>query len=571
MTTYPTKENCRETGAIIKVSNAGKKYPLVKGIHAGIQDLWALKGISLEVARGKILGIIGRNGAGKTTFLNMVAGVLSPTEGEIWVSGRVLGLFNLGVGFQDELTGKENIFLNGALLGASKAELETKQSAIIDFSELGGFVDMPLGTYSQGMRLRLAFSIVANLDFDILVIDEILAVGDALFQSKCFERLMDFKRAGKTLIITAQNMELIERLCDQSMLLDHGRLLFLGAPAETISKYRALINTERFYVGPSRGSRGIFENTKKWADDISEWGKELGTRETLITSVDFINRWSFQCQAVKSCQPLKVRVCFRVRNVIKEPHFGIAIFRADGVYVYGPNTLLDGQVINEIKPGKGWFELHYAGLWLAPGNYKISVAIWDKHETLPFDYYSGFYDFKISGALYEGNELLNIPCKVNRRTGKIRTCIPVLAKGNNPVVTESDEHGKITIDSVQWTDAGGAPKDIFRTQDPAHLRVCVGGAAGFGKDVYIWAGLFRQDDVFCQGFSAPLMEDRSLAVFFPELPLLPGGYNVSVGVWDQGVGKFLAFRRDAAAFRMIFDQGDHGTVFLKHRWQWKVS
>src|SRR3989338_6125532 len=209
----------------IELSGIGKRYP-VKRENYIFKDFWALKDISLSVGKGQVFGVIGRNGAGKTTLLNIIAGILSPTEGKALSSGKTVGLFNLGVGFQDELTGRENIFLNGAILGASRKELEEKLDPIIEFSELGDFIDMPLGSYSQGMRLRLGFSIIANLDFLTLVIDEVLAVGDSLFQSKCYERLMDYRRAGKTLLITSQDMGIIERLCDEALLLDHGSMLF---------------------------------------------------------------------------------------------------------------------------------------------------------------------------------------------------------------------------------------------------------------------------------------------------------------------------------------------------------
>lgn len=167
----------------------GKKYPLVSSPESQKDwgDFWALKDTNLKIEAGQTIGIIGRNGAGKTTLLNIIAGVLAPSAGSISVKGRVVALFNLGCGFQDELSGKENIFLNGAVLGASRRELNEKLDSIIEFSELGDFVNMPLGSYSQGMRLRLGFSIAANLEFDILIIDEVLAVGDALFQHKCFE------------------------------------------------------------------------------------------------------------------------------------------------------------------------------------------------------------------------------------------------------------------------------------------------------------------------------------------------------------------------------------------------
>ncbi len=251
MTISPIKTSPDEKQAcrVMQLCSVGKRYPFAKQHLSPLKDFWALKDVSLDVYEGEIVGIIGRNGAGKTTLLNIMARVLFPTEGDVYSNGKVLGLFNLGVGFQDELTGKGNIFLNGSLLGATKREIEDRLNSIVEFSELGDFIHMPLGTYSQGMRLRLGFSIVVNLEFDILVIDEVLAVGDMLFQNKCFERLMDFKREGKTLVITNQSLDLMERLCDRIILLDHGKALFQGDVVQGINRYRILLNTEKFFVG----------------------------------------------------------------------------------------------------------------------------------------------------------------------------------------------------------------------------------------------------------------------------------------------------------------------------------
>jgi len=572
MITSPTEMKTQKeplpSGMIIRAEHVGKKYPMTRGLHDGGRDFWALKDVSFEAMPGSILGIIGRNGAGKTTLLNILAGVLSATEGKVLVQGRILGLFNLGVGFQDELSGRENLFLNGAILGADRRELESKLEAIVDFSELGEFIDMPLGTYSQGMRLRLGFSIIANLDFDVLVIDEVLAVGDALFQSKCYERLMDFKRAGKTLILTTQAMDLVERLCDQTILLDHGRLIFSGKSVDAINRYRALLHTEQFYVGSEKTAGKAIENTKKWVADISEWGKKLGTRESMITSVDFINRWGFKCRSVKSGQSLRVRVGFHARNVIKEPHFGIAIFRSDGVYCYGPNTRFDGQRIREIRSGRGWFELRCHELSLAPGEYKISVAIWDKKEILPFDYHSGCYGLKILGPNATG-ELLRIPGKISGRLGAQDEMIQVSAIKRN-MGKEGIEGTEIKIASVQWSDAHGALKDTLRTRDAATLKVDISEIALCEKEGCLWVGIFRDDDVYCQGWVASLRGERSFNFTFPELPLLPGGYKISVGIWSSSARKFLAYQRDAVTFRMVFGREDHGTAHLRHDWKWKL-
>ena len=284
-----------DTAMAVSLGALSKKYPLqaVSGSHTRYLggEFWALKDISLSIPQGHILGILGRNGSGKTTLLNVVAGIVPPTKGKVVTKGKVLGLFNLGIGFQDELSGRENIFLNGSIIGAGKTELENALSAIIDFSELGDFIDMPLGSYSQGMRLRLGFSIIAHLDFEVLVIDEILTVGDILFQNKCFQRLIEFKHSGKTLLITTQSMDLLERLCDTVALLEHGCLLFHGEAEKAVNHYYALLNAKKFFVGLPKENVRMVETTKKWADNRSEWGLRLGTKEAEIHSLSLYNKF----------------------------------------------------------------------------------------------------------------------------------------------------------------------------------------------------------------------------------------------------------------------------------------
>jgi len=579
MITYPTEagtENMQIKAIELEVID--KKYPLAKNqgrnMDINFEDFWALKGISFEVSQGQILGIIGRNGAGKTTLLNIIAGTLAPTQGKVLVKGKVLGLFNLGVGFQDELTGRENIFLNGAILGASREEITDKLDSIIEFSELGGFINMPLGSYSQGMRLRLGFSIVINLDFDILAIDEVLAVGDALFQSKCFERLMDFRRSGKTLIVTTQDMGLIERLCDKVVLLDHGHLSYSGQPPEGIDRYRTLLNTEKFFVGPVQKSAKLIENTKKWADNTSEWGKELGTREVIIDSVKFTNKFGWRSSRIRSGEPLKIKVRFSVRNSVKEPHFGIAIFRSDGVYCYGPNTAFDGYNIPELKPGRGYFILNFHKFLLAPGEYRLSVAIWDKNETLAFDYHDGCYKLAVNGKNKARIELLNIPFKFYPRDYIGFTvehkCEPDLSGLN-------DKWGRKTgteesrIGSVKFLNRLGGESSVFTTGEPITLAVNFNGLIRGNKNCYLWLGVYREDGIYCQGIVRKLNnKSRFFKILFPKLFLLPGGYRVSLGVWDNKKQEFIMCHHAAYQFRMVFNKEDHGTVYLEHRWKYKL-
>jgi len=578
--TDPAKDNLLIKA--VELSGVGKRYHLERGVNAGIQDIWALKGVSFDIYKGQVAGIIGRNGAGKTTLLNIIAKVLTPTEGEVLINGRALGLFNLGVGFQDELTGRENIFLNGAILGAAKKEIESKLGAITEFSELGDFINMPLGAYSQGMRLRLGFSVIANLDFDILVIDEVLAVGDALFQNKCFERLIEFRRLGKTLIISTQAMDLIERLCDKVLLLDHGSLLLSGGVSEGINKYRNLLNTEKFFVGlPEQKKPALVYNTKKWADNISDWGKRFGGKEILIDSVEFEDKRGTKTNQIKTLDPLKIRVFFTIRDKAENPHFGVAIFRSEGVYCYGPNTEMDGYVIPELKPGRGYFTLDYSKILLAPGDYKVSIAVWDKNESLAFDHYYGYYDLVVTGPDdNNGKELLNLPFEIGY-PGACCNFLSLFSNRKNRAEVNpdllADRFGKIinnesiAIDSVKFLGRDEIRKDTFMTNERVKFVIDLNYAKPASKGLYLWLGIYRDDGICCQGVTAPLNNRKACSILFPRFSLLPGQYTVSAGVWDTLKRDFIACHHGAYQFKMVFDRRDHGTVYMDHKWKWEAS
>lgn len=579
MTTFPAKiserDNLAELDKALELVSVGKKYAIQGGqiSKAACEDFWALKDVSLDVFPGKILGVLGRNGAGKTTLLNIISGVFAPTEGKIISKGRVLGLFNLGVGFQDEFTGRENIFLNGAVLGASRKELNDSLNKIIEFSELGAFIDMPLGTYSQGMRLRLGFSIITNLNFDILVIDEVLTVGDTLFQNKCFARLVDFRRQGKTLVITTQNLDLIERFCDYAVLLEHGRPLFYGNTLEGINKYKSILNTDKFFVGLLPKAKVVVDNTKKWADDVSVWGQKLGAKEVAIESVVFLNKFGIKCENIKSGDPLTIKVNFYARETVWQPHFGVAIFRNDGVYCYGPNTEFDGYQISELKAGRGWFKLSFQKILLAPGEYRVSLAIWDKREAVAFDYHNGYYKL-IVGAGNRTGELLRIPFKTQSNqffSWLKRDSLTVpLASILDASANASFQNEDIRINSVKLLNKKNQEQQVFQTNEAVRLNVGVSAKGNvYGRRI-LWLGIFRDDGVYCQGLTLSLGKKNIFEVDFPELSLLPGGYKIYCGVWDKTMQKFLVFSKDSIFFRMVFDKQDHGTVYLKHSWAWSL-
>jgi ABC-2 type transport system ATP-binding protein len=211
----------------------------LKGKRIRVETLWALRNISLDVRRGESLGIIGHNGAGKSTLLKVISGVIKPVEGKIRVNGNIAPLIELSAGFDDELTGRENIFLSASILGFSKRETEEKYDNIIDFSELKDFINAPLKSYSSGMIARLGFSIATEVYPDILIIDEILAVGDAHFKQKSKERISEFKKKGITILFVSHNMEEIHNLCDRVLWLDHGDVRMLGDPVRIINEYES--------------------------------------------------------------------------------------------------------------------------------------------------------------------------------------------------------------------------------------------------------------------------------------------------------------------------------------------
>ena len=212
--------------------------------NSTFHDFEAVKNVSLEIPRGQTLGIIGRNGSGKSTLLKIIAGVYKPSAGTVAVNGTLAPLIELGAGFHHELTGRENILLNGLLMGYSKKEMMERQQSIIDFADIGEFIDAPVKQYSSGMYMRLAFSVATEVDPQILLVDEILAVGDVGFQEKCFEKLRRFRNSGKTIILVTHNMDNVRMHCERAVLIDHGSILVDGAPEEAISEFTNLMNVE---------------------------------------------------------------------------------------------------------------------------------------------------------------------------------------------------------------------------------------------------------------------------------------------------------------------------------------
>jgi lipopolysaccharide transport system ATP-binding protein len=347
------------------------------------RELWALRELSFDIARGECLGIIGRNGSGKSTLLKLVARILRPTGGQITVSGRVSALLELGAGFHPDLTGRENIYLNGAVLGLSKKEIDARFADIIDFSELAEFIDVPVKHYSSGMYMRLGFSIAIHVDPDILLVDEILAVGDQAFQSKCVDRIYQMKQRDTTIILVSHNLDMVRNLCTHLLWIEHGRLRRAG-PVESVAAHYVAASYERQ------------EQPLKDGDDDTSF-KRWGTREIEITHVRFLDGDGEETQTFQTNDELIVEIGYVAHRPVQNPEFGLAIFRQDGVHVNGPNSRLGGLDIGTIH-GQGVIRYHMARLPLLPARYQLTAAVYGSRLPVAYDHHDQAYTFRVTAG-----------------------------------------------------------------------------------------------------------------------------------------------------------------------------
>lgn len=333
------------------------KTALLKGRRGRYEEFWALRDVSFEVAQGEAFGIIGPNGSGKSTLLKCLAQILTPDEGRLVHSGSVSALLELGAGFHPELSGRENIYLNGAILGLSRKELDRKFDEIVDFAGLERFIDSPIKSFSSGMYVRLGFAVAVNVDPDILVIDEVLAVGDENFQRKCAEKISDFRHEGRTIVLVSHGLDQVRNLCERVAWLNGGRLEAIGDPAEVI----------RAYAGTTH------EDSQPTATGV-RWG----SGEVTIHEVELLDERQRPIRHCRTGDTVTLRLHFRANEPIEHPVFGVAIHTIEGVHVTGPNTRDVGLDVERIE-GQGHVDLTLPSLPLLQGTYDLTTAIHD-HE-----------------------------------------------------------------------------------------------------------------------------------------------------------------------------------------------
>jgi ABC-type polysaccharide/polyol phosphate transport system ATPase subunit len=348
----------------------------------------ALNHVSFDVAKGTTLGLIGSNGSGKSTILKMIAGTSRPNSGKVEVSGRISALLELGAGFHPDFTGKENVFLDGIILGLSRKQIEARFDEIVDFAEMEEFIDAPAKTYSSGMFMRLAFAVAISVDPDILLIDEVLAVGDASFQRKCLARIDQLKNKGKTLVFVSHGMEQVRQLCDQAVWLDRGSVGALGNTDRVIDQYIESV----FEKDEARISAA--EAGKDGAEDENRWG----TRRAVIDEVNLLDGTGAKRHYFNTGEAMKIQVRYNSRERAEEPVIGIIIRTSDGTICFGSNTQTLGDA-PALLPETGALELEFEELPLLPGIYDVTAILQNEDSTETFDYHDRKYNFEVTGGL----------------------------------------------------------------------------------------------------------------------------------------------------------------------------
>jgi lipopolysaccharide transport system ATP-binding protein len=344
------------------------------------EDFWALRDVSLEIPRGGTYGLIGHNGSGKSTLLKLIAGIHRPTSGTITAKGRVSAMLELGAGFHPELSGRENVYLNGSILGLGRRQINAAMDEIIEFSGIGDFIDVPVKVYSSGMYVRLGFSIAANLDPELLIIDEIVAVGDEEFQRRCFDRLYELRRKGTTIVFVSHSLALIQTLCDRAAWLEHGHLRAEGPAFEVIDKYVQEVNrAESDRLAKGGGGDG---------------DQHRGSGEMVIRRVEFLDEQGVPRPVAVSGRPMTLRMHYDVLEPVTEPVFGLAFHAEGGVHLSGPNSQAGGTVAGRVE-GPGHVDYHFDRLPLNPGTWVVTAGIVDSSQTHVFDYRDQAFELRV--------------------------------------------------------------------------------------------------------------------------------------------------------------------------------
>ncbi len=362
-----------------------------------------LNGISFEVEKGQAIGLIGHNGCGKSTTLKLLSKIMYPDSGSIEMKGRVSSLIELGAGFHPDMSGRENIYINASIFGLTKKEINERLEDIIAFSELEEYIDNPVRTYSSGMYMRLAFAVAINVDADILLIDEILAVGDANFQAKCYNRLREIKASGVTVVLVTHDTGVVERFCDHALWINQGQAVEIGRSVEVVDKYLQFMNQEKIAQlekeekrrkekqEEERKNKTEEELLREQAADMDV--KHFGTGAALIRKASLLDKDRKETKLLKAGEDYYISFDYEVKKPIEELVFGMGIYTLENVWIFGTNTML-GKVKVPVSGTEGRMIFHGKDLSLLTGEYVLQVSITDLNDT-PVDFYREYCKFNV--------------------------------------------------------------------------------------------------------------------------------------------------------------------------------
>jgi ABC-2 type transport system ATP-binding protein len=370
--------------------NQSLKATLLRRRRARFEEFWALRDVSFDVPEGCTFGIIGENGSGKSTLLKCMARILRADHGRVDVQGKVSALLELGAGFHPELSGRENVFLNGALLGLSRREIARKFDEIVDFAGLERFIDTPVKNYSSGMYVRLGFSVAISVQPDVLLVDEVLAVGDEQFQRRCSEKFADLKSEGRTVVLVTHALGSVRSMCDMAAWLEKGELKDVGLAGAVVDEYVDEVHTE---------DREAHDTEARW-----------GSGEAVVEKIELLDAHGEPTRRVRTGDAVAFRFHYLFRDQISRPVFGLAIHTVEGLHVTGPNTREAGNV-PDVLEGRGHVDLEVPNLLLLPGTYDVTSAITDyatlhifdfRHRALRFDVEPGYPKESYGGVISLG-------------------------------------------------------------------------------------------------------------------------------------------------------------------------
>jgi ABC-type polysaccharide/polyol phosphate transport system ATPase subunit len=366
----------------------------------------ALNNVSFAVREGSTFGVIGRNGSGKSTALKLVAGITKPTAGVLRVRGRISALIELGAGFHPEISGRENVYINGIMLGLTKQQIQARFDEIVDFAEMRDFIDAPVKTYSSGMYMRLGFAVAIHVDPDVLLVDEVLAVGDEAFTHKCLDKFAEFKRRGKTILLVTHSLSVVERFCDEAVWLDHGEVRADGDPRRVVDAYlTAVEQTEERQLAAST-ARAV-EAAEPAATAEASTPKDMfqasegrwGSREVEIVDVGLLDGRGDPSFVFRSGDPIAIRLKVRASRPTDDFVFGVGLFNAAGICCYGTNTYVE-EMNPERLDGDAEVTLAIDALDLVEGTYKLDVAV-HKRDGAPYDYHRLLYTFRVNSRTHD--------------------------------------------------------------------------------------------------------------------------------------------------------------------------